>query len=181
MGRSDVSYSVLTTEEISFVLIAPFDDVERIIAKSEGAGLEIIGQALQSSGEGSTYYERGILSNILLPEGRQINAIFVDGMLHRYGKDDMRPALVRFAWRGYASDVDKKRIKETLEKALADLTYAEKTSSVELALGPVILACMRADWGGKRRRTLMRGMLFLYLMAVLVAGITWPIINYVSG
>lgn len=163
---------------IEFVLVGPSRGKDAIFARSDNAGLDLKGLAIERFTDQQALEFQSGLSSLLLGSNRQLNVVEsydVDDLDTEY---DDRKSPLRFAWVGYCSQVRRERIEQVLNRVCTQLrdNMLEKDADVELSISPLILNCSLAHQRRLRSRNFFRATMFVYLVvgitAVIAAAIT---------
>ncbi|ARE85038.1 hypothetical protein ROSMUCSMR3_03584 [Roseovarius mucosus] len=139
-----------------FVLIGPVGKRDQVLARSEAAGMDLIGYAMDKD---DTEDEVGgsLLSFMLLGPRRQLHRVSSWPVSNSKPEEDERKASYRFAWVGYCSRSDLRSIEKSFNANIYDISEAvsaEDRSQMELALAPILLRCSRANDRVQRKRRL---------------------------
>ena len=164
-------YITIRNTPTEFVLTGPVKGRDRILVRSDNAGLDLIGRAVQ---EGLYSEHDGIpgIASVMFGKTRQLNVISSYPLPDKYPELDSRESSLRFAWQGYASKLGIKIIEKSLNATLPELYRAIQENdiqNIELALSPVIYRCTEANDKRLRSRRFMWVTLAIYAAAALFA------------
>jgi hypothetical protein len=153
---------VLENSPVEFVLVGPLGGRDRILVRSEKAGLDLIGLAAEPAlGMERTSPESW---PFMFSLSRQLNIVTSYPLDDIDPGSDSRKSKYSFAWKGYPSSLGVHQIREALNGSLPELREAIKArdaQAIEWALAPVVYSSTRAN----ERRTRMRNM-FLTVLAL---------------
>jgi hypothetical protein len=167
----DIDGIAFTNSPIEFVISGPLGGRDRILARSQAAGLDLIGLAAQS-GEDSHVKPGGGPFSVMLGPARQLNSVTSFPMADLNPEFDARGATFTFAWKGYVSAPGIDKIKEAFNASLPELHHAIRGNNAreaEWVLSPVIYCCTQANERGLRMRRVMWAILAIYSAAALAA------------
>lgn len=153
-----------------FVLIGPVGKRDQVLARSEAAGMDLTGYAMDKD---DTEDEVGgaLLSSLLFGPKRQLHRVSSWPVNNSKPEEDERKASYRFAWVGYCSRHDLQSIEKSFNANIYDISEAvsgEDRSQMELALAPILLRCSRVNDRLLRKRRLMHVFLAAYAAIALV-------------
>ncbi|WP_131725458.1 hypothetical protein [Rhodobacter capsulatus] len=157
----DLSFKSLHDE---FVLIGPVGKRDQVLARSETAGFDLIGYAMDKDDtEGEIPYSNFL--GIYFGARRQLNRVSSWPVSNSKPEEDERKASYRFAWVGHCSRSDFRSIEKSFNANIYDVLEAvsgEDKLQLELALSPILLRCSRANERLAHQRRLVSIFLAIY-------------------
>lgn len=155
--------SISLISPIEFALVGPAGGRDRVLVRSENAGLDLIGLAAQdwSSKERSP----PDLLTVFFGESRQLNKIHSFRLPDVSPHSDPRKSGFSFAWRGFASSGGIDRVEEVLNLQLPDLHRAitdRDFQEIQWAMAPIIYSCTQANERRMRVRRMLAGTAMVY-------------------
>ena len=156
---------IIKNSPIEFVVSGPLGGRDRILIRSDKAGLDIVAISSQS-----IHFDRRRRSPdpfIALFGGhtRQLNVVSSMSVPDFRKEADIRKSSLNIAWIGNASIRRIDRIRDTFNRCLPDIINALQAGSaedVEFSIAPVILDCSQANEELRRIRRAMVGILGIY-------------------
>jgi hypothetical protein len=167
---------VLDSSPVEFAIVGPFESRDRILVRSEKAGLDLIGLAAQSGllNHDREPEQKDLFSTLFFWDSRQLNMVKSSPMPDVASEDDSRNSHFSFVWNGLSSSSGVRQVEESFKLQLQDLHSAIRTRDierVEWAIAPVIYGCVRAsDRRLRFRRILWSGAVaYVALIALAIA------------
>lgn len=151
-----------------FVLIGPVGKRDQILARSEVAGMDLIGYAMDKDDTEDAF--TGSPYSILFGPKRRLHRVSSWPVNNSKPEEDERKASYRFAWVGICSRSDLQSIEKSFNANIYDISEAvsdEDRSQMELSLAPILLRCSRAHDRVMRKRRLMYIFLATYAVIIL--------------
>ncbi|NMY35115.1 hypothetical protein HBR94_26820 [Pseudomonas sp. WS 5412] len=170
---------VIKNSPVEFVVSGPLEGRDRIIIRSENAGLDLIGKAIQSGGK---QRRRGWASSFftLFNRDQYLNTV-VGGFVPDVRPEiDDRYSMLAFTWRGYATSSGVRRVEGEFRQFYRDIHFAylrRDEDDVEIQISPLIYQCSLEDKRATDSRRLARYLLGAY--AVLgMAMVAWYVVRF---
>lgn len=140
---------VIKNSPIDFVVIGPDRGQDRLLIRSENAGLDLIGLAIQSNDDDNyhKYYStnKSLLINFFLPfKKSNLNIVSTITMPDINPAADSRKSKLSFAWKGLTSQNGRNDIRKVLNLSLPDLYKAIELgdqNEIELRIASTIFVC----------------------------------------
>jgi hypothetical protein len=157
---------------IEFVLIGPWEGRDMVLARSDNAGLDLLGFAVQ---KGIAQEPRAYSGSSLGPY-RYLNVVESYPVDSMQASSEKRKASYRLVWEGYCSPMSRERINESFDTHVADIQSAIKSKSleqIEWSVAPVVYLCTRAAMRRRARRRLMLFSFLAYALILLLVLIFW--------
>lgn len=160
---------------IEFTIVGPYSGRDIVLARSKGAGIDLIGLSVSyvaphSSDTLATFF----------PQSRQVNSIRASYLPDVEPSKDSRSADIVLSWSGVATQFDYKRISRSFNFQAPEIVFYARNGdkqSLEMAIAPVVLLCSQANEKRLKSRRLLVATFYLYIaMGVLgvgFAGIAW--------
>ena len=164
-------YIVVPNSPIEFAISGPAGGRDRILVKSENAGLDLIGLAAQPGSESHRKSSSDLLSAVL-GKTRQLNFVTSFPLDDIDRDSDSRSSKFGFAWQGYASQLGMEKVQKTLNLQLPEMHRAIRNKDlqeIEWALAPLIYRCTEANERRLRSRRMLLVFFGLYLVAALMS------------
>lgn len=159
---------VIRNSPIEFVISGPIGGRDRVLVRTESAGLDLVALSAHSvdfeSGPRSifhTFYTKLGLG------GLGINTVSSLPVYDLLRDIDSRRSRVRFAWAGLSTARERIRVEDAFNRTLPDLFDAIRHKNVdhaEYSLAPLILMCSRINSERKKRTQLVRLIFLLYAL-----------------
>lgn len=168
----NIESNVFKTLHDEFVLIGPVGERDKILARSESAGMDLIGYAMDKDNSDEGESASHIL-DIFLGRSRSLHRVSSWPVQNAEADEDKRKSSYRFAWVGKCSSRDLKAIKKSFNANVFDISQAISdgdSQQLELSVAPMLLRCSRANEQFRRRQRLMHLFLVTYIAFFLVAG-----------
>jgi hypothetical protein len=161
--------SVFNTLHDEFLLIGPLGERDKILARSDAVGMDLIGYAMDK--DDSDEDRSGSTSVFdmyfgFLASKRQLHRVSSWPVQNPEPEEDSRKSSYRFAWVGKCSRYDLLSIKKSFNANILDISRAiseDDHEQLELSLAPILLRCSKANESFRRRQRLMRAFMILYL------------------
>jgi hypothetical protein len=172
---------IVRNSPIEFVVSGPFGGRDRILVRSENAGLELIGLVAENDDSFTSRAPSLILLSLYrIFRPGEFRAHVVDSMFmpDLQPKSDARNSRLRFAWKGLGSRQYYQYIEDSLNSSLSDLyrgIYNSDIDEVEFAIAPLIARCVKIDSRLRKRINNYSFILVAYAAAIIVAGIYFSI------
>jgi hypothetical protein len=160
---------IINNSPIEFIVVGPDDGRDKVLLRSNHAGLDLVGLAAQASKRHAFTPSSSILS-LFTGTPRQLNVVESHPVEDFHHQTDSRYSTMRFAWVGDCSSLTKERIEDAFKRSVPDLQRAIQKSTIsdiEWSLGAVILECSEA--GEKRLRS--RRFFYMTLVMYGIAGL----------
>lgn len=144
MNEEVVSTGItLEGASLPFVLIGPAGDHRRVLVRSHKATLDLIG--LDSLLDESSLRQPMVFDILNLGLRHTASRHIVrSSMTVAINGDDSRTSFYSFAWRGFATQSDQRKINNFLDYITKDLEVAlkrKRIDDIEFILSPLILLC----------------------------------------
>lgn len=159
---------VINNSPIEFLIIGSLNGRDRVIVKSNNAGLDLLGVSVKYPNDFS--YIDMPLSSLTLGRSRQLNVISSHPIADFNPKSDKRQSEMKFAWVGNCTSFRKKEIQALFEQSLSDLRYAFidlDETSIEWSIAPLIFQCTKEN----ERHLRMRRFFYMTLAIYGIAGL----------
>lgn len=158
---------VVRHSPIEFVLAGPFEGRDRVLVRTEGAGLDLVALSAQTQGSSKLRRHPNDPLSGFFPSGRNVNVVSSMSVPDLDPETDFRSSRWSFAWAGLGGAAGANFINDNLNHALPDIyeaLLAGEVEDVEYAIAPVALACSQVH--EKRLRTVrsMRVIAGLYVI-----------------
>jgi hypothetical protein len=150
---------------VEFVVVGPVAGRDAVLAKSRGAGIDLIGLSFEPLGFPYSRARSDLLSS-LFPQSRQIHSVRVSSISDLSPSSDERMSDLVFAWAGLASELGVKRVLMSFQlqsREIAKLASEGNQAALEVALAPVILTCSQANERRSRFRRLLVAVTVMYI------------------
>jgi hypothetical protein len=157
-------YVVLPNSPIEFAVTGPYGGKDKLLVRSDNAGLDLIGLAAQFDLDSPTRGHVDLLSRIF-GNTRQPNLVSSLLSPDISPESDARHSRFNFAWKGYASASDVKHAEQSFNLILPDLHRVLRNGDdeeVELIVAPLIYHCIEASERRLRSRRFMLATLAIY-------------------
>ncbi|WP_460063111.1 hypothetical protein [Pseudomonas sp. H2_H09] len=170
---------VIKNSPIEFVVSGPMAGRDRILIRSENAGVDLVGKSIHSAG-----YKQGkahrVTSSLIFGGPAELHTV-VSGFVADFRSDvDDRESMMALTWRGYATSRGVEEVKDTFLKYYRDIYaayYYGDENDVELQVAPLIYQCSFANDSAIRSRGRVKFLLGVY--ALLGLGLSlWSVIRY---
>lgn len=183
MKIEDNTFKTLHDE---FVLIGPLGERDRILARSDAAGMDLIGYAMDKddSQEGESANPPLDLYFGFLGSKRQLHRVSSWPVQNPEPEEDKRKSSYRFAWVGKCSGRDLVAIKKSFNANVFDISRAiadDDRDQLELSLAPLLLRCSNADEKFRRRQRLMTLFFMTYVLMGFIAASSLVIQPYLEA
>lgn len=165
-----------------FVLIGPVGERDKILARSDSAGMDLIGYAMDKD-DSDEEKSATRLFDLFLGQSRSLHRVSSWPVQNAEPAEDERKSTYRFAWVGKCSSRDLVAIEKSFNANVFDISRAisdEDSEQLQLSLAPILLRCLRADDQLRRRQQLMRLFLAAYIMIFLAAAASMFIEPYLG-
>lgn len=180
-------YSVIRNSPIEFVITGPYGGTDRVLVRSENAGLDLVGLAANFHPyDEPDFYRRTPLSSIesLIRKKPPTNIISSEPWEDVHSEIDSRRSRYRFVWRGHTTPRAIDHARDVFNRLTPELKHAisdESIESLEWIIAPLIFTCHESNEDRQRKIRLNRWIMAVYLgtvfFAVLVAGVIMPAIS----
>jgi hypothetical protein len=166
----EVESLTIKNSPIEFLLVGPQKGRDKVIVQSAGAGLDLLGLAIENQKESAMFSASPSIIGLIAGTQRQLNVIESYQVNDLSPNFDSRQSTMRFAWVGHCSPIRQERIRDSFNRSLSDLQKAIHTSNladVEWAIAPVIFNCAI----GNERRLRSRRVLYTTLVIYAITGL----------
>ena len=156
---------VVRHSPIEFVVSGPFGGRDRVLVRTENAGLDLVALSAQIQELGGRRRRQSDLFFGLLGAGRQVQAVSSMPIPDFVPEVDSRRSRLSFAWAGLSSHMGMERVKEALNAGLPDIHAALNSGGadeIEYAVAPIVLTCSEMHEGRLRSARFMRIILVAY-------------------
>jgi hypothetical protein len=172
---------VVKNSPVEFVVSGPMGGRDRILIRSENAGMDLVGKAVHSN------YSQGVRrsSNFSLLFGGAAGLHTVQsGYVADFRSDiDDRESTLALTWRGHATNKGVEAVNDTFLKHYRDIYsayYYGDEDDVELQVAPLIYQCATANDKAVHSQKMMKFVLSLY--ALLGLGLSfWSVVKFLKG
>jgi hypothetical protein len=159
-------------------VIGPRENHDRVIMRSEGAGLDLLGYAIRTGLEDRREYRPAAFDAVFSAsltmalfsrKGRRLNTI-TSLKVVKTGPEDERNSSCVFAWVGESSSPNKDKIETIFNNHIVDLKEAIDSDDLEGAewhIAPVLYECIK----GQQSRSSYRAFLRVYVLALVVSAL----------
>jgi hypothetical protein len=164
--------AIVIESPIEFAIVGPSDSRDKVLVKSKGAGLDLIGLAAEAWS--SNELPRPPDPILSLWERRQLNVVKSFPARDVSSNSDTRSSRFSFAWIGLASRDGIQLIEKSLNLYLPDLHKAMRErdeAGIEWAIAPVIYTCTMANQRRRRIRSMLLAAAALYILLVAITGL----------
>jgi hypothetical protein len=165
-----------------FVLIGPVGERDKILARSDSAGMDLIGYAMDKDDSDEEKSETRLF-DLFLGQNRSLHRVSSWPVQNAEPDEDERKSSYRFAWVGKCSSRDLRAIEKSFNANVFDISRAityEDSEQLELSLAPMLLRCSRADDKFRRRLRLIRLFTVAYIMIFLAAAASMLVEPYLG-
>ena len=168
--------TTLMNSPIEFVLIGPLRGRDRVLLRSDGAGLDLIGFGTSGHRSDELQSPTGVFSIVFDRTKRWLN-IVESGAVHDIDRvTDDRKSHLRFVWVGACSESRRKTIEHELSRCGLDLSKAIREgdlTGIEMSVAPLVLHASLAHLRGRARIHRMWTIVTIYvlLFAFMVVGV----------
>lgn len=152
---------------IEFVVSGPLGGRDRVLARTENAGLDLVALSAQIQELGRQQRRRSDPFAGLFGAGRQVQAVSSMPIPDFDPEADSRRSRLSFAWAGLSSPVGMERVKEALDTGLPDIHAALNSGDPEeigYAIAPIVLTCSEMHERRQRSARAMRLLLGAYVI-----------------
>lgn len=165
-----------------FVLIGPVGERDKILARSESAGMDLIGYAMDKddSDERSSATQP---FDFFLGQSRSLHRVSSWPVQNAEPDEDRRKSSYRFAWVGKCSSRDLRAIEKSFNANVFDISKAisdDDDEQLELSLAPMLLRCSRANDRLRRRERLMGLFMGAYIVIIFLGAASLYIRPYLE-
>lgn len=171
---------VIKNSPVEFAVSGPMRGRDRILVRSENAGLDLIGKAMHFDGYKDDVKPSTVLSQVLGAPTR-LNSV-VGGYVSDVGSDiDDRNSRVTFTWRGHATSRSAAEVHKAFfifYKEIYAAYYYGDEDDVELQISPLIYQCSLANERFAHSRRMMKLLLGGYALIGLGATL-WYALNFI--
>jgi hypothetical protein len=161
---------VFKNSPVEFILIGPRGGRDEILIRSDNAGLDIVGLAVEQGIDRDFEVVPISMMSLILGGDRQMN-IVESRKVHDLEPDsDDRVSSYQFAWVGLCSSMDREKVKDVFHSSIADLRSAIQKGSrsqVEMAISRIVLKCSSA----RERRLRSRRFIWVSFLICAAVGI----------
>lgn len=173
---------VIKNSPVEFVVSGPMGGRDRIIIRSENAGLDLIGKAMHVGGYRNDIRSNSLISQIFGAPPR-LNTV-VGGYVSDVRSDiDDRDSMVTFTWRGHSTKSGVMVVHETFfifyKEIYASYFYGDE-DDVELQISPLIYQCSWANEKALRSQRMIKLLLGSYAFLGLAASL-WYVLSFLRG
>lgn len=155
---------VIKNSPVEFVVTGPMGGRDRILVRSENAGLDLIGKAMHFDGYRNDVKPSSVLSQIL-GEPARLNSVVGGYVSDAVSDIDDRNSRVTFTWRGHATSRSAAEVHKAFfifYKEIYAAYYYGEEGDVELQISPLIYQCSLANEKSAHSRRLMKLLLGCY-------------------
>jgi hypothetical protein len=171
---------VIKNSPIEFVVSGPVGGRDRIIARTEDAGLDLVGKAVHRESRES--YERSNFPfSLLLEHSAQLNTVTGGYVPDARSEVDDRDSMLAFTWRGHATSHGVRDVAHAFRTCSSDIYMAYcygDEQDVELQVSPLIYQCSLANDNAVRSRRMMRFFLVAYSLIGLGVSLWYVFKNF---
>jgi hypothetical protein len=168
--------SIRLESPIEFAVAGPLGGQDRIVIRSERAGLDLIGLAAQGVEHPNMLWKQDLRTSsdflsLMFGNTPPLNLVTSVPLYDLKPEFDNRKSSFIFVWKGYASADSIRRVEETLNLQIVDLHRAigeGDKGEIEWALGPLIYRCARANDRRLRLRRVAWGAVATYILLSIV-------------
>jgi hypothetical protein len=143
---------IIKNSPIEFIIIGPDRGHDRLLIRSENAGLDLIGLVIQSNDDDDNNYYNYSTNKLLfidfidffLPKKQKLNIVSTIPMPDINPVADSRKSKLSFAWKGLTSRNSRDYIRKILNLSLPDLYKAielRDQNEIELRIASTIFVC----------------------------------------
>lgn len=166
---------VIKNSPVEFVVSGPVGGRDRILIRSENAGLDLIGKAIRR-GEKQRRNMASSFFTLFKPD-QSLNTV-VSGFVSDVRPEiDDRYSMLAFTWRGRATSSGVRRVEEEFRRFYVDIHFAymrRDEDDVESQISPLIYQCSLEDQRSTNSRRFARYLLGAYAVLA-IAMIAWRV------
>lgn len=156
---------IVRNSPIEFVVSGPLGGRDRVLIRSEYAGLDVVALSSQSLETERRRPPSDPFVAFFGGSSRQLNVVSSMSVPDFRKDTDNRKSSLNFAWVGLASALRTDRIRDTFNRSLPDIFNALDSGTaedVEFSIAPVVLVCSEAHEQRRRSHRAMIGILSIY-------------------
>jgi hypothetical protein len=156
---------IVRNSPIEFVVSGPLGGRDRVLIRSENAGLDIVALSSQSLEPEPRKPPYDPFLAFFGGSSRQLHVVSSMSVPDFRKDSDNRKSSLNFAWVGLASELRSQRIRDTFNRSLPDIFHALDSGTsedVEFSIAPVILVCSEAHEQRRRSHRALIGILSIY-------------------
>ncbi|MBC3911397.1 hypothetical protein [Undibacterium umbellatum] len=163
---------IIKNSPIDFVLTGPFGGRDRVMIRTENAGIDLIASCSQSVDRVQKRFTSDPILAVFGGRKRQLNVVSSMPVPDIRRDVDERESRLNFAWVGLASTMQIEKINYLFIQNTPDIFYAIKgrdEEDVEFNIAPIVLACSEMNEIRRRNGRMLRVLTGFY--AVLALGV----------
>jgi hypothetical protein len=164
-------FNIFSSHQDEFVLIGPLGDKDRVLARSDAVGMDLIGYAMDKDSSDENKSTPPFPLSLLSPN-RSFHRISSWPVHNPEPEHDKRKSSYRFAWVGKCGSGHLELIKKSFNANILDISQAISEGDreqLELSLAPILFKCNRANVFYERRQRLLIWFATVYAAFAIIA------------